>query len=88
MSKSYFTIEQGSRGATYQNDASTFTVYEISRYPRSSVLAGQQRRQWRDEFASLAEAQAAVPQARSSGSTYAPPSLHHLPGNGDGSNDY
>ena len=88
MSKTYFTIEQGSRGATYQNGAGTFTVYEIGRYPRSSVLAGQQRRQWRDEFPSLAEAQAAYPQARVSGSTYAPPSLHHLPGNGDGSNDY
>ena len=88
MSKTYFTIEQGSRGATYQNGDDTFTVYEIGVYGRSSVLAGQQRRQWRDEFASLAEAQAAYPSARVSGSTYREPSLHHLPGEGDGSNDY
>lgn len=89
MSKSYFTIEQGSRGATYQNSADTFTVYEISRYGRGSVLAGQQRRVWCDDFPSLAQAQAAYPQARViGGSTYREPSLHHLPGNGDGSQDY
>lgn len=86
--KSYFTIEQASCGATYQNDADTFTVYEISRYARSSVLAGQQRRVWCDEFASLAEAQAAYPHARVSGSTYRAPYLEHLSGHGDGSNDY
>lgn len=79
MATPYQTIEQGSRGATYQNDSSEFTVYEISRYGRGSVLAGQQRRQWLDSFGSLAEAQAAYPKAKLSGSTYTPPSLHHLP---------
>ena len=79
MAKTYQTIEQGSRGATYQNDESEFTVYEIGVYGRGSVLAGQQRRQWLDSFKSLAEAQAAYPKAKVSGSTYRPPSLHHLP---------
>lgn len=88
MSKSYLVIEQGSRGATYQNDMDTFTVYEIGTYEESSVLAGQQRRRFVDEFKSLAEAQAAHPTARVSGSTYREPSLHHLPGSDDGSNDY
>lgn len=31
---------------------------EVGTYERSSVLAGQTRRQWLDEFPSLAEAQA------------------------------
>lgn len=79
MAKPYKVIEQGSRGATYQNDDDTFTVYEIGTYPRSSVLAGQQRRQWLDQFKSLEEAQAVYPDARVSGSTYRPPCLHHLP---------
>lgn len=88
MSKKYKVIEQGSRGATYQNDMDTFTVYEIGTYPRHSVLAGQQSRRWVNDFRSLAEAQAAHPDAQFSGSTYREPSLHHLPGDGDGSNDY
>lgn len=88
MKKPYYTIEQGSCGETYQNDQDTFTVYEISRYERSSVLAGQQRRVFMDDFPTLAEAQAAYPNARVSGSTYRPASLHHLPGSGDGSMDY
>jgi len=79
MSKSYQVIEQGSRGATYQNGMDTFTVYEIGVYPRSSVLAGQQRRSWLDEFDSLEAAQEAYPDARLSGSTYREPSLDHLP---------
>jgi len=80
MAKSYQVIEQGSRGATYQNGDDTFTVYEIGTYGRGSVLAGQQRRQWLDEFQSLAEAQAAYPQAEFiNGSTYREPNLNHLP---------
>lgn len=76
--KSYLTIEQGSRGATYRNSNDTWTVYEISRYPRSSVLAGQQRRVWMDDFTSLAEAQKAYPKAEVSGCTYREPYLEHL----------
>jgi len=78
--KTYQTIEQGSRGATYRNSDETFTVYEISKYPRSSVLAGQQRRAWLDEFTSLADAQKAYPAATASGCTYREPYLNHLPG--------
>lgn len=83
MPKSYKVIEQGSRGATYQNDANTFTVYEIGTYPRSSVLAGQQSRTWLDQFESLADAQKAHPDAQLSGDTYREPSLMHLPDEGD-----
>lgn len=84
MAKSYKTIEQGSRGATYRESASTFTVYEIGTYSRSSVLAGQQSRKWLDSFDSLEEAQAAFPDAEFiEGSTYREPSLGHLSDDGD-----
>jgi hypothetical protein len=81
-------IEQGSRGATYHNDMDTFTVYEIGVYPKSSVLAGQQRRIWLDDFESLKEAQTAYPDAVISGDTYREPYLEHLPGSGNGNGDY
>jgi len=81
--KTYQTIEQGSRGATYRNSNDTWTVYEISRYPRGSVLAGQQRRVWMDDFNSLDEAKAAYPKAEVSGCTYREPYLNHLPDDGD-----
>lgn len=83
MSKPYKTIEQSSRGATYQNDPDTFTVYEISTYPRSSVLAGQQRRLWLDDFQSLDEAKTAYPDAIESGCTFSEPYLEHLPDDSD-----
>ena len=38
-----FTIER-SRGATY--DSEDFSIYAHDRYPRSSVLAGRDRRAW------------------------------------------
>ena len=76
--KSYQTIEQGSRGATYQNSEDTYTVYEISTYPKSSVLSGQMRRRWMDEFESLDEAKKAYPTAEVSDCTYRPPCLSHL----------
>ena len=38
-----FTIER-SRGATY--DSEDFSIYAHDRYPRSSVLAGRDRRCW------------------------------------------
>lgn len=70
------TIEFGN-GETYKN--SRYTVYEHSKYSRSSVLAGQDRRVWLDDFDTLAEAQAAYPKARQSGATYQPAYLEHLP---------
>lgn len=79
--KSYKTIEMG-RGATYSNDK--FTVYEHGTYERSSVLAGQSRRSWLDDFDTLEQAKAAYPDAKvCCGSTYTPPSLNHLPDGGD-----
>jgi len=83
MAKERYVIEQGSRGATYQNDMGTFTVYKLGVYPRSSVLAGQQQRVWMDEFQSLEEAQKAYPKATFSGSTYREPYLEHLPKDDD-----
>jgi hypothetical protein len=79
--KSYTTIEFG-RGATYANNK--FTVYEHGVYPRSSVLAGQSKRMWLDDFETIEEAKAAYPEAKVvTGTTYAPPSLNHLPDDGD-----
>ena len=77
VNMAYETIECGGRGATYSNNK--FTVYRISVYPRSSVLAGQQRRQWLDDFDTLESAQAAYPRAKVSGCTYREPILSHLP---------
>lgn len=74
--ESYTTIEMG-RGATYANEK--WTVYQHGIFPRSSVLAGQSRRMWIDDFDTLEEAKAAFPEAKVlDGSTYRPPSLHHL----------
>ena len=84
MSESYQTIEQGSRGATYRHDSGHFTVYEIGVYPRSSVLSGQQRRTFLDDFESLDAAKAAYPDAELiNGTTYREPSLAHLPDEDD-----
>ena len=74
--KTYQTIELGN-GATYRNNR--YTVYEHSTYPRSSVLAGQRRRVWMDDFDTLEEAQQAYPKAQVSGATYQAPYLNHLP---------
>ena len=77
---SYQTVEEASHGETYQNKSGTFTVYEIGVYKRGSVLEGQQKRTWLDQFDSLEEAQTAYPEAQLiSGSTYREPSLGHLP---------
>jgi hypothetical protein len=40
-----------------------YNVYEFGTYPRSSVLAGQTRKQFVDGFDTLEEAQAAYPDA-------------------------
>ncbi len=79
-----YVIEHGGRGATYRKTEG-FTVYALDEYPRSSVLAGQQRRTWIDEYDTLEEAQAAYPQATLySGTTYQPPYLGHLRDDDDG----
>jgi len=72
------TIERG-RGATYATDR--WTVYEHGVYERGSVLEGQSRRVWLDDFDTLDEAVIAYPDADViDGSTYRKPSLNHLPG--------
>lgn len=74
---SEFTIELG-RGATYSTGR--WTVYEHGTYERGSVLEGQSRRSWVDDFETLDEARAAYPDADIiDGSTYRPPYLNHLP---------
>jgi hypothetical protein len=56
-------------------------VYEHGTYGRDSVLAGQSRRSWLDDFETLEEAVTAYPDARViDGSTYQPMCLNHLPG--------
>ncbi len=72
------TIERG-RGATYASER--WTVYEHGVYGRGSVLEGQSRRVWVDDFETLEEAVIAYPDAVvSTCSTYQPPYLNHLPG--------
>jgi len=72
------TIERG-RGATYATDR--WTVYGRGVYERGSVLEGQSRRVWLDDFDTLEEAVIAYPDAVViDGSTYRRPSLNHLPG--------
>jgi hypothetical protein len=74
---SYITIEYPSQGATYSNDS--YGVYEYSTYPRSSVLAGQEKRSFLDSFDTLEEAQKAYPNATFSQSCgYREPCLSHL----------
>ena len=76
------TIEYPSRGATYNSPE--YGVYEYSKYPRSSVLAGQTRRVFLDSFATLEEARQAFPQAEvSAGCGFQEPSLSHLSDDGD-----
>jgi hypothetical protein len=62
-----------------------YGVFEYSEYPRSSVLAGQERRAWLSGFATLAEAQAAYPDATATGTgpQFAPVDLSHLPDDDD-----
>lgn len=80
--RAYQMIEP-SRGATY-NRPGEFAVYEYDTYPRSSVLAGQERRTFIDSFDSLEAAQSAYPNARvSEYSLYRGPDLSHLPDDDD-----
>lgn len=80
----YWVIEKDSRGATYRNKG--YTVYKIDTYPRTSVLAGQQRRTWLDNFETLEEAKTQFPQAEFiEGTTYVPIEhmVAHLPDDED-----
>ena len=47
----------------YLTEYRWWAVYEFGTYPRSSVLAGQAMKSYRDSFDTLEEAQAAYPQA-------------------------
>lgn len=72
-------IERGGKGMTYEHEDG-FTVYELSVYPESSVLAGQQKRKWVERYATLEAAQLAHPDAELvEGTTYQSPFLGHLP---------
>ena len=72
------TIERG-RGMTYSSER--WTVYEHGTYDRESVLSGQSRRIWLDDFDTLEEAVIAYPNAVVCAfSTYSAPCLNHLPG--------
>lgn len=74
--KTYLTIERA-RGATYASDR--WAVYEHGEYERGSVLEGQSRRVWLDDFETLQEAVIAYPDALVvEGTTYQPPYLGHL----------
>jgi hypothetical protein len=74
-------IEYPCAGATYST--SEYGVYEYSTYPRSSVLAGQERRVFLDSFETLEQAQAAYPDADFTGCGYREPYLEHLPKDDD-----
>ena len=75
------TIEMG-RGATYRN--TLYTVYEHSVYDDSTVLAGNPRRQWLDDFETLAEARRNYPHAVVvEGTTYNPYAGTYLSQNED-----
>jgi hypothetical protein len=75
-------IEYPARGTTYCKQV--YGVYSYDRWPRSSVLAGQQRRTWLGEYPTQEEAQLAHPEAKPNcGCGFQAPSLSHLPDDGD-----
>jgi hypothetical protein len=72
-------IEYPSRGATYYDEE--YGVYKYSKYPKSSVLAGQQCRQFLGAYITLELAQAAHPTALlAQGCGFREPFVNHLPG--------
>ena len=75
--KTRIAIEYPSRGATYNRPV--YGVYEYGTYPRSSVLAGQEKRMFLDSFDTIEEARKAYPGADETGCQYKAPSLDHLP---------
>ena len=54
-------IEFPSKGATYYNEC--YGVYKYDTWPSNSVLAGEERRTYLEEFNTLEEAQAKYPKA-------------------------
>ncbi len=70
-------IEYPCKGATYSRPQ--YGVYKYDTYPRSSVLAGQQRRVFMDSFDTEEQALAAYPKAKRTGCGYQKPYLDHLP---------
>lgn len=71
-------IEFPASGATYNEPK--YGVYKYDEWPDSSVLAGQQRRQYLGTYETLEEAQAAYPTAEfTPGCGYRAPYLGHLP---------
>ena len=74
-------IEFPSRGRTYCTQE--YGVYKYSIYKRSSVLAGQECRQFLGSYATLEAAQAAHPEADVTCCGYTPIYLNHLPGPDD-----
>lgn len=84
--KERYTIEVG-HGETYHQREGV-TVYKHDRYPRGSVLAGQDRRTFVDTFESVEAAKAAFPKATDLtqvGSTHRPVAdvVRHLPDDTD-----
>lgn len=73
-------IEFPSAGATYYNEQ--YGVYSYDRYPRSSVLAGQERRTYLGEYDTEEEARKNHPKAVKGvcGCCYQVPYLNHLHG--------
>ena len=77
-------IEYPSAGATYgpdENHPPKYGVYRYGTYPSWSVLAGQEKRSFVQEFDRLEEAQAAYPGAEwnGGGSGYRPVTLPDTP---------
>jgi hypothetical protein len=70
-------IEFPSAGATYSRPE--YGVYQYDAYPRSSVLAGQERRTFLASFETREAARLAHPGADETGCQYQPPFLGHLP---------
>lgn len=70
-------IEYPSMGTTYNRKE--YGVYEYSEYPRSSVLAGEEKRVFLDSFETLDQAKKAYPHAEViEGSSFQPRSFNHL----------
>ena len=59
----YFTIELDGKGETYFDPSGDVYVYEHGVYDESSVLYGQPRRTFIDQFSTVAEAQKEYPNA-------------------------
>ena len=70
-------VEYPSRGATYCH--AEYGVYKYGTYPRNSVLAGQQSRQYLGSYPTMGEALQAHPGANVTGCGYQEPYLGHLP---------